>query len=223
MGYNPNTMSYINKNIFTGIITTIIIISSFFVSTPNNKAFACTGNGDCFPPVQGSCYANVSSGQTGDIITWTADAYDGNGYYSYDWSGTDGLSSFYPVIDKRYDTSGTKNASVQITSYGVTITRTCSVVISDQYNNNTCNNGATNYPSCNNNNYNNLSGYCQGTVSNSGYNNSNSQINWSVYPSGGNGNYTYYWSGDASGSGQNVYQNYYNNNSGTKYATVTIY
>lgn len=199
-------MNYTQKTFLKGLLIMSVIVFSFFIFNTENKALACTGNAaDCFPPVQGSCYANVSRGQTGDLITWTADAYDGNGYYSYDWSGTDNLASFYPVIDKRYTTTGTKNASVRITSYGVTITRTCSVVIED-----------TN----NNNNDESLSGYCQGTVSSS--NNNDNEIKWRAYPSGGNGNYTYSWSGSASGSGQTVYENY-SNNSGTKRATVIIY
>ncbi|MFA6296968.1 MAG: hypothetical protein WC629_00180 [Candidatus Paceibacterota bacterium] len=202
-------MNFKNKTFLKGIFTMSVIVLSFFVSGPENKAFAACGTGsDCFPTVQGSCYANVSRGQTGDIITWTADAYDGNGYYSFDWSGTDGLASFYPVIDKRYTTSGTKIGTVQITSYGVTITRTCSVLIEDAV--------TTTTTTVVTNNYSSLSGYCQASGSNS-----NNQVNWQAYPSGGNGNYTYSWSGDTSGSSQNVSENY-DNNLGNKRATVTI-
>ena len=45
-------------------------------------------------------------------------------------------------------------------------------------------------------------------------------VNWSAIASGGNGTYTYLWSGDASGSGQTVNQSY--NSIGIRNATVVI-
>lgn len=58
---------------------------------------------------------------------------------------------------------------------------------------------------------------------NATYLNNSGAITWSARASGGNGNYSYVWSGTDGlyGSGQSVYFNYIN--PGTKYASVTVY
>jgi hypothetical protein len=76
-------------------------------------------------------------------------------------------------------------------------------------------NGYNNYNTYNNNNtYNGYNSY-------NGYN--NNSVTWTAYASGGNGNYTYSWSGSDGlyGSGQSVYFNY--STPGSKYAYVTVY
>ncbi len=81
--------------------------------------------------------------------------------------------------------------------------------------------------SCSANNYNNGyngSNYNYNTNYNT-YNNgySNTSVTWTAYATGGNGNYTYSWSGSDNlyGTGQSVYFNY--SYAGSKYAYVTVY
>ena len=52
-------------------------------------------------------------------------------------------------------------------------------------------------------------------------NNPQANITWTGVASGGSGNYTYSWSGDASGSGQSIIDAY--NTTGTKNGKITIY
>ncbi len=81
--------------------------------------------------------------------------------------------------------------------------------------NNSYNGGYNNYNNSYNNGYNN--GY---NNYNNGYNNS---VTWTAYASGGNGGYSYSWSGTDGlyGNGQSINFNY--NNAGSKNAYVTVY
>ena len=79
--------------------------------------------------MNGNCYANPQTGYPGNMITWYATASGGNGYYSYAWTGTDGLSSNESSISQTYTSSGTKTATVTITSNGQTITKNCSAYV----------------------------------------------------------------------------------------------
>ncbi len=128
-------------------------------------------------------------------MTWTANATGGNGGYTYSWSG-DAYGSGSSVSNTYYN-SGTKYATVTITSGGQSITRNCSTQVNNNY-----------Y-------YNSLSGYCSATVS------GNNVATFTANASGGNGGYySYQWSGDVYGSGPVISQSF--STSGTKYATVRI-
>ncbi|MFZ2038334.1 MAG: hypothetical protein WAV11_00100, partial [Minisyncoccia bacterium] len=65
-----------------------------------------------------------------------------------------------------------------------------------------------------------ISGYC---YPNKNYANTNEMVNWSVFPLGGNGSYTYSWSGtdSLSGGSQSISKIY--TRTGSKTASVTIY
>jgi hypothetical protein len=53
-------------------------------------------------------------------VTWIVSPDNGNPPYTYAWSGTDGLSGSLGYIEKAYMMSGTKTATVIITSGGST-------------------------------------------------------------------------------------------------------
>jgi len=76
-----------------------------------------------------SCYANPQTAYPGNMITWYVTTSGGNGYFSYSWTGTDGLNSTDRAISKTYTSSGTKTATVVITSNGQTITKQCSAYV----------------------------------------------------------------------------------------------
>jgi hypothetical protein len=163
--------------------------------------------------LQVSCYPMPLSARTGDTVSWVASAYGGNNSYNYTWSGTDGLSGYGSSISKTYYSNGYKNASVTVISGGQTVSKNCdgSVnVYSDTY----YNNPSYNY------NYSQLYVSCSAS---SVYANNNSAVTWNAYPSGGNGSYSYSWTGTDGlyGSNQSVYRNY--PNAGQKYASVTVY
>jgi hypothetical protein len=77
-----------------------------------------------------SCSASVTYNNGTGVanVVWRANPSGGNGYYSYSWTGTDGLTSSYKDAYYNYSTSGTKYASVNITSGGHTITVNCTPV-----------------------------------------------------------------------------------------------
>lgn len=73
------------------------------------------------------CYANPTTANTNQVVTWNVTPNGGNGSYSYNWSGTDGLSGYGQNVNKQYSYSGTKNAYVTVTSNGRTVTTNCSM------------------------------------------------------------------------------------------------
>ena len=77
-----------------------------------------------------SCSAKVSYNNSSGVanVVWSANPSGGNGYYSYSWTGTDGLNSSHKDAYYNYSTTGTKHASVNITSGGHTITVNCNPV-----------------------------------------------------------------------------------------------
>jgi len=77
--------------------------------------------------MQGSCYANINSTYQGNTVTWYATATGGNGYFTYSWTGTDGLTSNMNFVNKTYYYSGPKSARVTITSQGQSITKDCTI------------------------------------------------------------------------------------------------
>ncbi len=181
-----------------------------------------------YGPLQVSCYPMPLSARTGDSVTWVANAYGGNNSYNYTWSGTDGLSGYGSSIVKAYYSNGSKTASVTVTSAGQTITKICdgsaSIYGDTNYNYNNYNYSYPYYTSYPNYNYNSYYSplYVTCTPSTT-YVNNGMQVVWNAYPSGGNGSYTYSWTGSDNlyGSSQSVYYTY--SNPGAKTANVTVY
>lgn len=170
-------------------------------------------------PLRVSCYPMSLSTNTGNRMTWYASAYGGNGSYHYSWTGTDGLSGTGQSISKTYYSSGYKNASITVISGGQTVSSNCdgSVDVRGDYYRD--NNPYPYYPSSYNY-YTPVSVICR---ANTNYVNTGVSVSWSAYPSGGNGSYSYSWSGTDGlyGSSQTAYRSY--TTPGTKYATVTVY
>jgi hypothetical protein len=168
---------------------------------------------DNYGQLQVSCYPMPLSARTGDTVSWVASAYGGNNSYNYSWSGTDGLSGYGSAVSKTYYSPGYKNASVTVRSGNQTVSKNCdgtTNIYGDVYYNNS--NYGYNYPQL----------YVSCSAS-SVYTNNNSAVTWNAYPSGGNGYYSYSWTGTDGlyGTGQSVYRNY--PNAGQKYASVTVY
>lgn len=180
--------------------------------------------------LRASCYPMPLSARTGDSVTWAATAYGGNGSYNYTWSGTDGLSGYGSSVVKYYYSSGTKSASVTVTSGGQSITKICdgaATIYGDtyyrhDYDYNYNYNYQYSYPYYNYpyTYYSPLYVTCRPHTT---YANTGATITWTAYPSGGTGSYTYTWSGTDGlyGSSQSLFYSY--QNPGLKTANVTVY
>lgn len=171
-----------------------------------------------------SCYPMPTSIQVGGNVQWVAYAYGGNGSYNYSWTGTDGLNGYGSSVTRIYNNTGTKSATVNVISGSQSISKNCDSYVNVYDNNQYYQpyNPPVYYPQNNyyQNYYPSLSVYCS---ANTTYINNGGSVTWTAYPSGGNGSYSYSWSGTDGlwGSTQNIYFNYVN--SGSKYATVTVY
>ncbi len=64
----------------------------------------------------------------GNEVVWRAFASGGNGYYTYSWSGTDGLYSQGSTARKGYAYPGQKNAYVTVYSNGMSASAYCTPV-----------------------------------------------------------------------------------------------
>jgi hypothetical protein len=190
----------INKTNIVAALGSLIAVLAFFAIVGVNNASAC--DQECeYPPITANCVVSTSRAEMGEVVTWSVRATGGNGYYSFKWTGTDGLESLYQTISIRYHQPGTKTGTVEITSYGETITRTCSVVIEEEEVEEE-----------------NLNVVC---VANPGSVKIGETVQYTANPTGGTGVYTYSWTGTdgLSSSSRTVSKSY--NTTGTKIATVT--
>ncbi|MEI7513137.1 MAG: PKD domain-containing protein [bacterium] len=154
------------------------------------------------PNISLSCSADRSNIDVDESVTWRAYASGGSGSFSYSWSGTDGLSGSGSQISKTYNSIGSKNAHVTVTSGGKTASVDCGTVYVEEQNQT-------------------LSGSCSVDDSNI---NVDESVRWRADASGGNGSYSYEWSGSSPLSGRTGRDvNVYYSSVGTKYGNVTIH
>lgn len=149
-----------------------------------------------------TCSVNPSNVNTGDYINWSANASNGtNNYYTYSWSGTDGLYGNSSYTSQYYNNSGTKTATVTVTSGGQTATASCSANVHN-YNNQ------------------NLDVSCYASPSNA---NVGDRVRWYADISGDDGNADYNWYGtdglNSSSQSPSITYNY----PGSKSATIQVY
>ena len=169
-------------------------------------------------PLTGSCYAQNTSVSAGQSVTWSGSAAGGNGVYTYSWNGTDGFSGYGQSISMTYYTSGTKVANLTITSNGQSISIPCSssiIVFGNNYNN-----GGYNYNYNNNYYTTSLQVACSANTSSVPV---GAAVLWNSAVTGGNGSYSYSWSGTDGlyGSNSSISTSY--GNTGIKTATLTVY
>lgn len=153
--------------------------------------------------LSGSCLVNPSSVTVGGYLNWNATASGGDGYYTYIWSGSDGLAanSSASAISKAYFSAGTKTGTVTIKSGSQSVSYTCSAAVTQVIVDN------------------NLNVSC--SVDDSSVE-VDEDVTYSASANGGSGSYSYNWSGSESlnGSSRNVTWSY--DNDGTKNATVLV-
>jgi hypothetical protein len=147
-----------------------------------------------------SCAANSSSVRVGNSVAFTAHPTGGNGSYTYSWTGTDGLSGNNQSVNKSYSSTGSKSATIVVTSGSQTASASCDTSVYQPQDNS-------------------LYGSCSVDDSNV---NIGDRVTWRASASGGNGSYTYDWSGDNGLNGSNSTESKSYSSSGVKYATVRI-
>jgi hypothetical protein len=176
-----------------------------------------------YSPVGGSCYAVQTTANVGQSITWQASAYGGNGTYSYSWSGTNGLYGYGSAISFSYNTSGTMVANLTIMSAGQSISVPCSnsvIVYGNSYSYPTTVGSNYNYNNYNYTYSNPLAATCSANTTST---NLGQGVTWTSNVTGGNGYYSYTWSGSNNlyGSGSAISTSY--SVAGQQYAQVTVY
>lgn len=201
---------------YTGTKTATLTVTSNGYSRTANCGYVNVGNNNNNNngSLGVSCSISDTSVNVGDSIHVYANGYGGNGNYTYTWSGD------YPVNGRygsdqyySYDSNGNKDVSVTVYSNGNSVTRDCGTVYvgSNYYS------GYSN--SYYNNNYGNLNISCTVNKSTAAV---GEFVNWTTSVTGGNSNYTYYWSGadGASGYGPTLSKSF--NTTGVKTPTVTV-
>jgi hypothetical protein len=174
-------------------------------STTNSWTWSCNGTGTgatnatCSATKAASlyaeCSASPSSGRAPLPVVWSVNTSGGSGAFTYNWSGTDGLSGNTATVSKTYAEKGTKNATVVVVRGSETRTVNCPGSVGGSGGGgggSTGGNGiVVSEPGP-------LSVNC---VSNPPSINSGESVVWIAYPSGGTPPYTsYIWSGAANGS-----------------------
>lgn len=152
-----------------------------------------------------TCSANLTASKPGDKITWIAQASGGNGSYTYSWSGSDSLSGTSQSVEKTYSTTSEKTAAITVRSGSKTVTnKACSNKV-------TVRQPATTETA--------LTVICSASRTSV---KTGEQITWTAQASGGNGIFSYTWSGSdsLSGTSQTVEKNY--TQIGEKTAAVTV-
>jgi hypothetical protein len=152
-------------------------------------------------PLTISCSASPSVINVNESTSWNALASGGVGSYLYSWTGTDSLYGSSQSVSKNYSISGTKNATVTVTSGGQTASANCSATVNQQQI------------------YNNLTVSCSANPSSTDV---DEYINWSANASGGTNGYTYSWTGTDGLYGNSQATSKYYSNEGTKYGYVTV-
>ena len=170
-----------------------------------------------------SCSAKVSYNNSSGVanVVWSANPSGGNGYYSYSWTGTDGLNSSYKDAYYNYSTTGTKYASVNITSGGHTITVNCNPVnITYPYpvNYETVYAGTYTRPVYTNT-YQNLDIGCFVDPTNAKV---DQPVTWTAEVTNGVGPFTYSWTGSEGLTGSQSSVIKYYGTPGSKSAIVTV-
>jgi hypothetical protein len=178
----------------TGEVSSIVTLTPVRCSNTSSSDFSVV------------CRASASSVTTGRMFKmWTEVSGTTGSSVNYHWSGSEGIDSRDSEIFVRFNNVGSKSVDVTVSSGGRSATARCNTEVSETpnvYNNDS------------------LNGSCWANTSNGRLYDT---IVWSASASGGNGDYTYSWSGNdnLNGYGNAISRQY--SSYGPKQATVAIY
>lgn len=166
-----------------------------------------------------TCEADDDTVPVNSRVEWTVTATSGKSPYTYEWSGSSGLTGTDKTISKRYTSNGTKSASVTVTdNSGDQRTVDCGHVVVRDGNEDRLNDDNDDESDNNNSNSNlGASCYASPTLIQAG-----ETTSWGVAAYGGNGVYSYSWSGTDGLSGNSSYVLKSYTTPGTKSASVRV-
>jgi hypothetical protein len=72
-----------------------------------------------------SCFINPSNAFVNQNVTFSANASGGSGYYTYSWSGSDGITGSGQTFTGMFSYPGSKYATVTVYSNGQSATASC--------------------------------------------------------------------------------------------------
>jgi hypothetical protein len=104
------------------------------LNSGDNKVCVITNTYKVSPPppaLSVICAVSPNSAKIGDTVNWHSQVSGGTGIYTYNWSGTDGLSGQTAEVVKSYSTVGHKTGTVTVTSGSETVSATCDISITD--------------------------------------------------------------------------------------------
>ena len=78
-------------------------------------------------PLAAQCSVNPASIRVNESATFSATASGGDGTYTHDWTGADGLSGAMQDVTKTYTSAGSKNGLVTVISGSETVTVSCAI------------------------------------------------------------------------------------------------
>jgi hypothetical protein len=204
---NKNSNKSTNTNTNTSSSNSTSSSSAVAVNNNVNNVYVYTnpsGNAVVYNPahqvLDGYCSIVPSNPTVDQVVTATAYATGGVGSYTYTWGG-DIYSASGASTSFTSHTTGTKSITVTIRSDQEVITKTCNVTFQ------------------NTNQNNNISASCYATPTAAAI---NELVVWRVNVNGGNGNYTYNWSGTDGLSGNNNYVTKQYGYAGSKNGSVTV-
>jgi len=130
--YNNNNNNY-NYNYNTNYNNNGCYVNGYFTYNcfDNNYNYNYNYNGysNYYNNLSVSCYADPNNPDTDERVRWYANAYGGDGDYTYEWTGTNGLDSSAKNPSKTYTSHGWKYATVTVESDGYSVSQTCSVYV----------------------------------------------------------------------------------------------
>ena len=108
-------------NVTGGYVTQQYNNNQQYTNTTNTNYQNTTNSGGLIV----ACAADARNVNVGTPVTWSVESTGGNGQYSYSWTGSDGLTGSQTSIATSYTSTGSKTASVTVTSGGATATAAC--------------------------------------------------------------------------------------------------
>ena len=184
--------SSVASNTYTtaGAKTATVTVTSGTQSTTANCSATVVAQ---TPSLAVTCSSNPSSLQIGGSTAFMSNVSGGTGSYTYNWAGA--CSGTGSTCSNTFNTAGTQTATVNVTSGSQTASASCSVAVSSNPINVTCYASPSSISS----------GQTATFISNI---------------TGGNGGYTYTWSGACTGNGSTCNNVIYA--SGTQSETVVV-
>ncbi len=167
-------------------------------------------NYDYYYPLSVSCNASNNYNNNNNSITWNSYPSGGSGSYRYSWDGTENLRGSRQSVSMNYYNPGVKTASVTVYSGSQSVTQNCGGVNVGGYNN------VNNYPVDTNAGL-DVACYVDPVAARI-----NQPVTWRAEVVGGNGPYTYSWTGTNSLSGSDSSIIKYYDTVGEKSGIVTV-